>query len=94
MTRLIREICQTSTTQDRDIEYIEIPLTMEAARQIFGPRVFDQLRRVWIDDDHDVVWVRTIGPREAAALDDACVLPKGFQFDFERFEYALITSTE
>jgi hypothetical protein len=92
MAQLVREICKTNKDGARATSVIEVALSTEIALRVFGPRVFDQLRKRWIEDDFEVVWVRTIGRQEAQALSQAEVLPEGFEFDLNRFEYALLTS--
>jgi hypothetical protein len=94
MTDLVREICRTRRSDPRAVDYVQIDLGMDAARKIFGPRVFDQLRKAWVEDDIDVIWVRVFGVVEAKGLVDEGVWPADFAFDPDQFEYALITSVD
>jgi hypothetical protein len=94
MSRLIREICITPKGARSPVTYVEIDLPIKLVNQIFGPRVFDQLNQRWIEDDYEVIWVRTISPVEAQALSAFVQFATDFQFDHDRFDYALITSTD
>jgi len=94
MARLVREISVMDKKKKTLHSYISIKLTNSNALKIFGPRVFDMLRKHWIEDDHKVIWGRTIGLKEAEYLRQTEAIPNDFQFDFEKFDYALITSKD
>ena len=90
-SEIVREICCSSTSDAHSHEYLVVPLSDETALQIFGSRVFDVLRKRWLEDDYLVYTVREITSLEAAAL--RLALPSlQLQFDFTHFRYSLITS--
>ena len=51
-SEIVREICCSSTSDAHSHEYLVVPLSDEAALQIFGSRVFDVLRKRWLEDDY------------------------------------------
>ncbi len=92
MSRMVREVLEQSKS-GRNCNYTEIHLEIEVLKRVFGPRVFDQIRKAWIEDDHDVVWVRAIGEKEAEQL-RSHLGEIDFHFDFSANEYFLVTSED
>lgn len=92
MSRIVREILE-QTKSGRNCKYTEVHVGLEELRQIFGPRVFDLVRKEWIEDDYDVIWVRDIGEKEAEQLKPH-LGDIHIQFNFAANEYALITSED
>ena len=91
MPHLVREILEQSRIARENFRYTEVHIETEALRRVFGPRVFDQLRKEWVEDDVDVIWLREIGENEAVLLHPYL---KTFQFDFSANEYFLATSLD
>lgn len=73
-------------------DVIPVVIPTRILREVFGSRVFDQLKKEWIEDDVDVVWIRKISQEEGVWIKS--FLPNNFKFTFETHDYYLSTTQE
>jgi len=86
----IREIEYHPMGLPRQVSAIEIHIPDQVVLEIFGPRVFDPYKKVWIDDDFEVVWSRQITASMIQGLRP--YVCGAFNFDLGRYTYYLSTS--
>lgn len=91
MPRMVREILEQLRSARDIVRYTEVHIEPDALRNVFGPRVFDQSRKRWIEDDEDVIWPREIREKDAELLSPYL---SNYRFDFAVNEYWFMTSRD
>lgn len=84
-----REIEHHPNGLPRQVSSLEVIIPDSVVLGIFGPRVFDAYKKVWIEDDFEVVWPRQITADMVDGLKP--YLPETFVFDLEHHTYYFST---
>lgn len=91
---LVREVLREKKgAAKRSSEYFDVSISDEEALEIFGARVYDEYKKVWIEDDKKVIFMRSIAPEHAGRLSQF-IKNRDFEFNFKSFNYFFLTSED